>query len=150
MKIIFTLVIALIISSFSFSQTISNAAQQSFCGAGTKVLTAVGVPPATTIQWEFSATGSAPWAAAGLGNSITATAVGFYRIFTAPPPVYYDTVELVQSPAPTASFTFDNNICSGLNVQFTPTANSGTAPYTYAWNFGDATTSTLQDRKSVV
>ena len=65
MKIIFTLVIALIISSFSFSQTISNAAQQSFCGAGTKVLTAVGVPPAATIQWEFSATGSAPWAASG-------------------------------------------------------------------------------------
>ena len=144
MKIIFTLVIALIISSFSFSQTISNAAQQSFCGAGTKVLTAVGVPPATTIQWEFSATGSAPWAASGSGNSITATAVGFYRIFTAPPPVYYDTVELVQSPAPSASFTFDNNICSGLNVQFTPTVNSGTAPYSYAWNFGDATTSTLQ------
>lgn len=41
-----------------------------------------------------------------------------------------------------ADFTFNNNACSADNVVFLSTITGGTAPYTYAWNFGDAQTST--------
>lgn len=42
--------------------------------------------------------------------------------------------------APTVSFTSsaDSNTCSSTPVSFTPTV-TGTAPFTYSWNFGDGT-----------
>ncbi|TDD97495.1 PKD domain-containing protein [Flavobacterium cellulosilyticum] len=48
--------------------------------------------------------------------------------------------------APTnVDFTFTNNTtCSGTVIQFAATA-SGTASYTYAWDFGDGTTSAQQN-----
>ena len=46
---------------------------------------------------------------------------------------------------PTGDFTFNNNTtCSGINIQFSATAN-GKAPFTYTWNFGDNNTSTSQN-----
>jgi gliding motility-associated-like protein len=45
----------------------------------------------------------------------------------------------------TVDFTFTNdNTCSGTVIQFTSTV-TGTGPYSYAWNFGDGTTSNVQD-----
>lgn len=41
---------------------------------------------------------------------------------------------------PAVDFTFADNQCSGVGVQFTPTLTGSS--YTYAWNFGDGTTST--------
>jgi gliding motility-associated-like protein len=50
----------------------------------------------------------------------------------------------VSSP-PTVDFTFTNDTsCSGTVIQFTSSA-IGTGTYTYAWNFGDSTTSTQQN-----
>lgn len=52
---------------------------------------------------------------------------------------------VIISAPPLVNFTFTNdNSCSGTAVQFSATA-SGTATYTYAWDFGDGTTSTLQN-----
>jgi gliding motility-associated-like protein len=46
---------------------------------------------------------------------------------------------------PLANFDFtNNNTCSGTILQFSDTSN-GKAPFTYTWNFGDNTTSTLQN-----
>ncbi len=46
---------------------------------------------------------------------------------------------------PIGDFSFNNNnTCSGTNIQFSATAN-GKAPFTYTWNFGDNSTSTLQN-----
>lgn len=52
---------------------------------------------------------------------------------------------VIISAPPIVDFTFTNdNTCSGTAIQFSATA-SGTATYTYAWDFGDGTTSTLQN-----
>jgi len=41
-------------------------------------------------------------------------------------------------PPPVVDFTFTNdNTCSGTTIQFTSTV-TGDSPYTYSWNFGDA------------
>lgn len=43
---------------------------------------------------------------------------------------------------PTVDFTFTNNSsCSGTPITFTPNV-SGTAPFSYSWNFGDGASST--------
>ena len=50
----------------------------------------------------------------------------------------------VSSP-PIVDFTFTNdNSCSGTIITFTPSV-TGNGPFTYAWNFGDLTTSSLQN-----
>lgn len=43
-----------------------------------------------------------------------------------------------------ADFTFANNACAGTAVQFTASVSSGTPPFTYAWDFGDAGTGSAQ------
>src|SRR6478672_1537623 len=41
-------------------------------------------------------------------------------------------------PPPIVDFTFTNdNTCSGTTIQFTSTV-TGDGPFTYSWNFGDA------------
>ncbi len=43
---------------------------------------------------------------------------------------------------PTLDFSFNNNnVCSGVPINFTPSA-SGAGPFTYNWSFGDGNTST--------
>lgn len=44
------------------------------------------------------------------------------------------------------TFSFDpNSACSGTSIQFTSTVTNGTPPYIYSWNFGDDTTSNIDN-----
>ena len=45
---------------------------------------------------------------------------------------------------PTVGFTFDNNECSGIPVQFNSNV-TGNGPFTYAWTFGDGGISSSQN-----
>lgn len=56
-----------------------------------------------------------------------------------PSPVFSDTVTIASSPA--FDFTF-TNVCTNQPVQFTETGAAGSS---YNWDFGDATTSTVQN-----
>jgi gliding motility-associated-like protein len=54
------------------------------------------------------------------------------------------TVTITVGAAPTVDFSFNNdNTCSGTTVQFTSSV-IGTGPYSYSWNFGDATALSTQ------
>ena len=46
-------------------------------------------------------------------------------------------VTVVVNALPSADFTYSDNQCSGVGVQFTPTLTGSS--YTYVWNFGDGT-----------
>src|SRR5207247_5844128 len=60
----------------------------------------------------------------------TATSQQTITVTSPPPP-----------PSLTASFTESlSNSVVGQTVSFTGSASGGTAPYNYAWNFGDAST----------
>ena len=49
-----------------------------------------------------------------------------------------------QCIAPVIDFSFTDNQCAGTSVQFTSSVN-GAGTFSYAWEFGDATTSTQQN-----
>jgi PKD domain-containing protein len=46
------------------------------------------------------------------------------------------------TPPVIATFTFNSSAMVGTRVSFVPTVWCGTSPYSYAWSFGDRTTST--------
>ncbi|MEY3499980.1 MAG: hypothetical protein RL308_1649, partial [Bacteroidota bacterium] len=52
-----------------------------------------------------------------------------------------DSVAVTVNAPPTVDFSFDDNKCSGSSVQFTTTSVGNS----YAWNFGDGSTSTTQN-----
>ncbi|CAN5387627.1 hypothetical protein BH09BAC5_BH09BAC5_20590 [soil metagenome] len=53
------------------------------------------------------------------------------------------TFTIYVTPSPTASFTA-TTVCAGLTTQFTNTSSAGNNA-TWSWDFGDATTSTMQN-----
>ena len=57
--------------------------------------------------------------------------------------VVNETAIITVEDPPTIDFTFDDNLCSGSNVQFVPSV-SGNGPFTYLWEFGDGNGSTDQ------
>lgn len=50
---------------------------------------------------------------------------------------------VVQAARVTANFIAVPEICSGIPFIFNSTQTNGTGPFTYAWDFGDGTTSTI-------
>lgn len=135
-----------ITSSFTTSQTL-------ICGPG-----------ATTISFNNTSTGAGAAGAdytwylngsvfdntTGLVAPITSviSAVGTYNYMM----VAFDVaipcrdtaiIQVIIRPLPAANFTFNNNNqCAGTTISFTNTSTGAGAFTTYAWNFGDAGTST--------
>lgn len=124
-------------------------------------------PGSTTVNFTNTSTGSAAGSAtyawylnnvlfdntSGLSapNSSTISTVGTYTymlIATNSSVPCTDTafVTVTIFPIPNASFTFSpNNQCAGTSVSFTNTSTGTNGSTTYAWNFGDAGTSTQQN-----
>ena len=116
-------------------------------------------PNYLNVQFTSSSTGTAPLTYAwNFGDGSTSTlqnpahtyaAAGTYSVKltvtnTAGSNAVTKSVTASAAPAvipPTAAFSATANY---LNVQFT-SSSTGTAPLTYAWNFGDGSTSTLQN-----
>ena len=130
---------------FLFSNAQSNVITYpgtvaSFCQGGQILLTASN-PPAGNFQWKTATTFAGPYTNIGSNSSTLAvTTAGFYTVSVSGNPItFYDTIDVIQNPKPVATFTFtNNNTCSGTTIPFSSSVTSGTAPFTYAWNFGDA------------
>ena len=95
--------------------------------------------PATTSPWVSSSPGVATVNASGL---VTAISVGTATITFTNNGGCSSTAQFVVGSAPIVDFSFtNNNVCSGTALQFNPSV-TGTAPFTYKWDFGDSQTST--------
>jgi len=134
-----------LVPSFTFS-TATSSGQIYF------VSTSTGTVPGTNFNWNFGD------ATTGSGNPIyhTYAANGTYSVtltltnpsFSVPTcsATITQTVLIGTSPCTMAinsSFTFTNT--GGGNVNFTSTSTGTTVSSTYAWNFGDATSSTAMN-----
>ena len=52
----------------------------------------------------------------------------------------------VNAQAPVAAFSADDSLtCIGINVNFTDLSTGGVGPLTWLWDFGDGSTSTIQN-----
>ena len=52
----------------------------------------------------------------------------------------------VNAQGPTAAFSADDSLtCIGINVNFTDLSTGGVGPLTWLWDFGDGSTSTVQN-----
>ena len=104
---------------------------------------------ANYFQWDFGTGSGFQWTAAG-DQAHTFNTAGTYTVrYTASiqgaTAGCADTAAVVVDvlPSPTAGFTVDNDAaCNQLTVAFTNTSVNGIS---YAWDFGDGTTSTDQD-----
>ena len=134
------------------SPTVSFVAPDTAVCPGTAVnfvsTTVAGVPGALTYIWNF-----------GDGSTSTATSPG--HVF--PGPGYYNITLFATNAkgcqssatyggyvhvytAPTASFSAPvTTFCNPPGAATFTSGTSGTAPFTYAWTFGDGATSTLAD-----
>ena len=100
-------------------------------------------------QWNYGAGAGFQWTGAG-DQAYTFNTAGTYTVsYTASiqgaTAGCADTASVVVDvlPSPTAQFDVDNDAaCDQLTVAFTNTSINGLS---YLWNFGDGTTSTLQD-----
>ncbi|MCC6838374.1 MAG: PKD domain-containing protein, partial [Bacteroidia bacterium] len=133
-------------ASFTPSQTL-------ICGPGATSISFVNTstgPDAASVNYSWYLNGVFFDNTSGLAapNNSTISAVGTYNymlIAFDPSVPCRDTaiVQVIIRPNPNASFTFTpNNQCAGTTIAFTNTSTGTGAFTTYAWNFGDAGTST--------
>ena len=146
MRQLYLLIICIL--SFVFSNAQNNitypGTAPAFCQGGQIILTASNAP-AGNFQWKTAAAFAGPYTNTGTNsNTLVVAAAGYYTVsVTGNPVTFYDTILVTENPKPIAAFTFTNNsTCSGTPVQFTSTVSTGTAPFFYAWTFGDGNTST--------
>ncbi len=148
MKTLIGLLIVLAISSPAIADpgyVITTSSNPNMCQGGNITLTAVAPPVGATFQWTKN-TVNLPGANLSTFtiNNATAAESGSYSVIINGGAIHYDTISIVVNPNPTGDFSFNNhNTCSGTNIQFASTVLTGTAPYTYFWDFGDGVTSTL-------
>jgi large repetitive protein len=133
---------------YSYSQTITGST--SFCQGGSTTLTVSGAPGGSTYQWQISNDGGATWTNISGATAIiyNASSAASYTVIvtTGSNSTTLTAVVVTQNPKPIVDFTFtNNNTCSGTPIQFTSSVTSGTAPFTYAWDFGDGNNSTSQN-----
>lgn len=112
------------------------------CPGGSVTLKADNtITPTPTYQWQTSTDGGNTWNSIGgqTNQTYTTNTAGLYTVLVNG--TQYAPVTVTTNPNPVANFSFtpNTNICSGTAVAFTPTVTVGTAPFTYSWNFGDAT-----------
>ncbi|HEV2119762.1 MAG TPA: PKD domain-containing protein [Candidatus Bathyarchaeia archaeon] len=106
--------------------------------------TATGGTSPYTFSWDFG-DGSAVVMGATVSHTYTAknTFVVKVTVTDANSVTASNTASITVSPLALATdFTFPATITPGAAASFTATTTGGTAPYTYAWTFGDGATGT--------
>ena len=129
---------------FTLSQTITSAGSFTVCSGTSVILNTSGNASNPSFQWTLNGADILT----AVASSYTATIAGSYgvRVTSNGSFIDYTPVTVVVNPKPDPTFSFNNNnACSGTSIQFTSNVAIGSAPFTYAWNFGDATTSTSQN-----
>jgi gliding motility-associated-like protein len=134
-------------SSFTPSQTL-------ICGPGATTITFTNTSTGTgaaaaDYAWYLNGVlfDNTSGLAAPSGSNISAIGTYTYMLVASDASVPCSdtaTVQVIIRPQPVANFTFTpNNQCAGTTVNFS-NVSTGTGGFTtYAWNFGDASTSTL-------
>jgi PKD repeat protein len=112
----------------------------SVCAGSSNTYTVTAVPGATSYTWTFpsgwsgnSSTNSIVTTAGANGGNVTVIATNACGSSTA------QSLSVTISPDPTAGFTSSSNL---LSVSFTDISTGATS---WAWDFGDQNTSTLQN-----
>lgn len=119
---------------FAHGQTLNPSVATSFCNSGS--LSVTGYSGSPTFSWFLNGSPTG-------GNTpvLLVTTSGNYSV-SLNGGTAIDTVAITINPNPSVSISVtNNNTCSGTNVQFLANVTSGTAPYSFSWNFGDASTS---------
>ncbi len=118
--------------------TISGALHT--CVGSTSTLIGSGI----TSSWKSS---NPSFAKIDNNGVVTGVAVGTTNITYTTKNGCQNTVVFTVDPFPVVDFTSSatSSTCSGSAILFTSNVIKGTAPYTYAWDFGDGTTSTDQN-----
>ena len=123
------------------SQSITAGGPTLICGTGNVVLSVSGAASGASFQWQNNGVNISGETAI----SYTATSSGSYGVIisNSNPPDTLASVNVSITPPPIADFSFDATTatCADVPVNFTSLINSGTAPFTYKWSFGDGTTS---------
>jgi hypothetical protein len=136
--------IGILLSCSVIAQTITG--DKSLCGGGVAKLAVDST--ANSYLWQYSTDGDNAWKNAegdSTHQTYIATQKGFYRVITMPNSDTSKVFEVVDSPKPITTFTFDkDNVCSGTSIKFMSSVTAGTAPFTNGWSLGDSTTSTAQ------
>ncbi len=128
----------LLLSYVGISQSISASGPVSFCAGGNVSLTVGNTAGITGYQWIKDGSNIPGQTSASINTGTS----GSYTVKlnrTAPnPDTTIGPVVVSSNPIPVANFTFTpNNACSGTAAVFTATITSGTAPFSYKWDFGD-------------
>ena len=112
------------VAPYTFTYTINGGANQTISTSGSNDSVSISVNTGTPGDYVYELVSVSD------DNGDTETSSGTATISVTEPP--------------SVSFTFNNNQCSGLPVNFSPIA-TGNGPFTFNWSFGDGTTSTLQN-----
>lgn len=121
------------------SQTITPAGPITLCSNSSVTLTASN---GDSYQWRLNGNNIAN----ATSKTYPANSAGTYSVIVTinGNSAASNNVVITQPGNPTASFTFPGGTLCASSVQLTGSASGGTAPYTYAWTFGDGGSSTQQ------
>jgi len=123
-----------------FGQTISPSSATTFCEGGSVTLTVSGANGNPSFQWIKDGANIS----GATSSTFVVTASGSYSVSLSGGAALTP-VDVTVNPKPAFNFSFtNNNACAGTSIQFTPNITTGTAPFTYDWDFGDAGTSSQQ------
>ena len=128
----------LLLSYGGISQSISASGPVSFCAGGSVTLSVTNTAGITGYQWIKDGI-NIP------GQTTVSINVGTSGSYTVKldrsalnPDTTIGPVVVSSNPIPVANFSFTpNGACSGTAVVFTAAITSGTAPFSYKWDFGD-------------
>jgi gliding motility-associated-like protein len=114
--------------NYSFTYTLNGGAEQTITTENSEI--------SVTLDSEITASGTYTYSLIGVADSSDGGSIT---------EINNQEITITVTDPPTVDFDFTNdNACSGETIQFTSNA-TGDGTLSYSWNFGDGTTSTLEN-----